>query len=68
MLQALGEHSESERLNTGHRLIAIGAVAQHPGKSGHFGHPAAVVFAFQLELLVRRSRLSSGLSARLGSM
>jgi hypothetical protein len=49
MLQPLGDHPEGECLNAGDGFIPIGAVAQHARKSGHFGEPAAVVFAFQLD-------------------
>lgn len=49
MLQAFGDHTEGQRLNAGDCFIPIDAVAQYARQSGHVGHPAAVVFAFQLD-------------------
>jgi len=40
VLQALGNHTQRESLNTRDGLLAAGAVRQDPGQTGHFGNPA----------------------------
>jgi hypothetical protein len=49
VLQALGDHTQGQRLHSGDRLVAVGAVAHHARESGHFGQPPAVVFAVKLD-------------------
>ncbi len=49
MLESLGEDTERQCLDTRDGFIAVLAVAQDPGKRGHLGEPAAVVFAFELD-------------------
>ncbi len=49
MLEPLRDDSEGESLDFGHRLIAVLPVAQHAKQGRHFGQPAAISFALQLD-------------------
>lgn len=49
MLEALGNHSQSQCLHLRHGFITVVAVAQHAGQSGNFGEPSTVVFAFKFD-------------------
>ncbi len=49
MFEPLGDHSQGECLNARDGFIPVGPIAQHARKRGHFGEPAAVVFALQLD-------------------
>src|SRR5262245_25921700 len=40
MLEALGNHSQSQCLHLRHGFITVVAVAQHAGQSGNFGEPS----------------------------
>ena len=64
MLESLGNHSKGECLNSRHGFIAVAAVAQYAGKRGYLRHPAAVVFAFQLDGERHARTVPSGLNGR----
>jgi hypothetical protein len=49
MLKALGDHSKSESLHTGNRLIAVHAIIHHAGQARHFGQPAAVFLTLKFD-------------------
>jgi hypothetical protein len=49
MLETLGNHSEGKGLDPSHRFVACVPIAQNAGQVGHFGNPASVVFAFELD-------------------
>lgn len=44
MLEAFGNHLESQGLHFGHGFAAVGTVAEHARQRGHFDEPAVVVF------------------------
>ena len=46
VLKAIREDSQCQGLHTSKSLLATPAVYHDPGKIGHFGHPAAIVFLF----------------------
>src|SRR5712664_2021377 len=53
LFQALGEHTQSQRLRFRHRLVGRLAVREHARKLRNFGYPAAVLFPFVLYREVR---------------
>jgi hypothetical protein len=48
MFEPLGNDSEGESLDTGHGFVTVGTVAHDAGQARHFGQPATVGFAFNL--------------------
>ncbi len=49
MFEALGNHAEGKGLDSSHRFVACAPVAQDAGQVGHFGNPASIIFAFELD-------------------
>jgi len=49
MLETLRNDPKGQRLDFGHRLVPVLPVAQHARQGRHFGQPAAISFAFQLD-------------------
>ena len=49
MLDALGQGAECEHFRPGRRRLGGSAVAQHAGKLGNLGDPAAIDFLFTFD-------------------
>lgn len=48
MLKSLRDHAQGERLDPGDGFVAVLTVAHHSRQRGHFGEPAAVILAIEL--------------------
>jgi hypothetical protein len=49
MLEAIGEHTESERLGMGNRFIARRAVGEDALQVGNLGDPTTIFFAVDFD-------------------
>jgi hypothetical protein len=49
MFEAVGEHAKRERFHSRQSLVAGGTVREHTGKITHFGRPATILFALDLD-------------------
>jgi hypothetical protein len=49
MLEALGYDTQGQSLDTRNSFVAVTAIAHDTGQSRHFGEPAAIVFALDLD-------------------
>ncbi len=63
MFEALGNHPEGQGLHARHGLIAVGTVAHHTSQVGHFGKPAAIIFALNLDRKNHGGTVPSGPAA-----
>src|SRR5207302_7842911 len=52
MVETVGEHSERERLNVGHRLVPALPIRHDTRKTRDFRNPAAVILPLDLDLEV----------------
>jgi hypothetical protein len=50
MIKAIGNHSQSKRLNFRDGLRTSLPLYHDPGKVGHFGNPATIAFTLDLNL------------------
>jgi hypothetical protein len=70
MFEAFGDHAKCKSWHAGHGLVTVNAVAHDASQPRHFGQPAAVVFALDLDrkttsVLYYRGRLSTKRMERL---
>ena len=64
MLKTLSDDSKRQGLHARNRFVAVLAVCHHAGQCRHFSEPAAVVFAFDLDVERHERNVPSGLSGR----
>lgn len=49
MLKTLRDDAKCKSLNARDRFVAVLPVAHYTSERGHFGHPAAVILAFEFD-------------------
>jgi hypothetical protein len=47
VFETFGDNPQGKSLNASHSFVPVGAVGHHTAQGGHFGQPAAIVFAFK---------------------
>ncbi len=60
MLQALSNHSEGKRLDTGNCLVSVLTVGHDTGQGGDLGQPAAIVFPLNFNRERHEGNVPSG--------
>lgn len=60
VLQALGDHTQGERLDSCDRFVPVSAVTHHAWERSHFSEPPAVILALEFDREGHEPNLPSG--------